>query len=303
MSASFGLPASASGLQTASPSYFSNNPSWGATAPAFQTQSPTLLGTAYLDNPEMQALQRQQHVQQLHQRRMQQQASGASETNTGAQNSFINAFMSLMMLLLSFITKAFQQGGQLSNQLGSGYPSSASSSSSASPFQLNSSTTGTANNARSQASASPVVSGQNSGPSQYDAMILEAVQQHGQGLVKPSLVKALIQQESNFDPNAKSSAGAGGLTQFLAGTAQGLGYSAADRFDPKKSIEMSVKYLVENLRRYNGDETKALAAYNAGPGNVDNGRWTGFSETRNYVQKITGNRQNFAGLDAALQSA
>ena len=75
-----------------------------------------------------------------------------------------------------------------------------------------------------------------------------------------------MRQESNFDPTAGSPAGARGLTQLMPGTAAGLGVT--DVTDPAQALEGGAKYLKQQLDAFGGDVTKALAAYNAGPGAV-----------------------------------
>ncbi len=121
--------------------------------------------------------------------------------------------------------------------------------------------------------------------SQLLNMINQVANKHG---VDERLVQALIKQESGFNPNAKSKAGALGLMQLMPSTAKALG--VADPLNPTQNVEGGVKYLKSMLNKYNGNVILALAAYNAGPNAVD--RYSGvppYKETQNYVKNILAN--------------
>ena len=102
-----------------------------------------------------------------------------------------------------------------------------------------------------------------------------------------ALLQALIWQESRFNPHAESPAGAYGLTQIMSGTAGDLGIKNTYRNDPYVQAEGGARYLAQQLNTFNGDVVLALAAYNAGPGNVQKHNGVPpFSETQHYVQII-----------------
>jgi soluble lytic murein transglycosylase-like protein len=119
----------------------------------------------------------------------------------------------------------------------------------------------------------------------YEDLILEHATRHD---VDPNLVRAVIQAESGFDPHARSPKGAMGLMQLMPETAAEYGVDNA--YDPAANIGAGVAYLKSLLVRYDGDESLALAAYNAGPGAVQKYGNTvpPYRETREYVARVRG---------------
>ncbi len=107
----------------------------------------------------------------------------------------------------------------------------------------------------------------------------------------PELVAAVVNTESKFQPTARSGAGAIGLMQLVPRTGRWLG--ARDLTNPAQNIMAGTKYLKYLTERFNGDQQKAIAAYNAGEGNVRRfGGVPPFRETRNYVQRVRSFQQD-----------
>jgi soluble lytic murein transglycosylase-like protein len=116
----------------------------------------------------------------------------------------------------------------------------------------------------------------------YDIIIKAASEKFS---MEPSLVKAVIKAESGFDHTAVSSKGAQGLMQLMPGTAEEL--EVDDPYNPEKNIFGGTKYLSKMMERYNNDVKLALAAYNAGPDNVD--KYKGvppFRETNTFIDRV-----------------
>lgn len=132
----------------------------------------------------------------------------------------------------------------------------------------------------SASSISPRYTGKYRG--EYLAMAREAARKHG---VPEDLFLRLVQQESNWDPNAESHKGALGLAQLMPATARRLG---VDPSVPKQNLEGGARYLSKQFRKF-GSWRLALAAYNAGPQAVRKyGGVPPYEETQNYVAKIWG---------------
>lgn len=107
--------------------------------------------------------------------------------------------------------------------------------------------------------------------------------------VDPALVAAVIEQESRFKVRARSHRGAQGLMQLMPRTGRWMG--ATNLYDPEENVDAGVKYLKYLEKRFDGNLTQIVAAYNAGEGNVMKygGKVPPFRETRTYVKKVMSN--------------
>jgi soluble lytic murein transglycosylase-like protein len=123
----------------------------------------------------------------------------------------------------------------------------------------------------------------------YRGEIATAAAKYG---LDPALLAGLVKQESNFNPHAQSKVGAKGLTQLMDQTARGLGVT--DAFDPGQSLDAGAKFLGGLLKQFHGNESLALAAYNAGPAAVKKyGGVPPYEETQRYVPKVLGYAEQF----------
>ena len=136
----------------------------------------------------------------------------------------------------------------------------------------------------------------------FDSIIRQAAQTHG---VSEGLIKAVMHTESGFNSNAKSPVGAQGLMQLMPATARR--FNVSNSYDPQQNIYGGAKYLSWLMKRFNGNTNLALAAYNAGEGNVDKyGGIPPFRETQDYVRRVTSRLNNLysggLGLSASNTS-
>jgi soluble lytic murein transglycosylase-like protein len=132
------------------------------------------------------------------------------------------------------------------------------------------------------AAASPASAVGNANSGDIIKMIQLAAKQHN---VDPKLAQAVAHAESDYSPDAVSSTGAVGVMQLMPETAQSLGVRNIS--DPRENIDGGVQYLKQLLTTFQGDVSKAVAAYNAGPAAVENYQGVPpYAETQNYVAKV-----------------
>jgi len=149
-------------------------------------------------------------------------------------------------------------------------------------------------------------------PAVYDNLVKDSAKQES---LSPLLLLSLMRQESYYDPDAGSSAGALGLTQVVPTTGKSIAknlsvenFSADDLYRPNVSIQFGANYLGEQLSEFDGDPYRALAAYNGGPGVVTRAATTSgndedlfvedleFDETRTYVKRVMENYARYRQL-------
>ncbi len=127
--------------------------------------------------------------------------------------------------------------------------------------------------------------------SEFDGHIQNAAKKYR---VDPEWVRAIIAAESAGNPHATSQKGAKGLMQLMDPTAKDLGVENA--YDPRENIFAGTRYFARLLRAYDGNVEKALAGYNAGPGNVRKyGGVPPFKETQKYIQRVQKYYNAFSG--------
>ncbi|MFZ5876178.1 MAG: lytic transglycosylase domain-containing protein [Nitrospirota bacterium] len=136
--------------------------------------------------------------------------------------------------------------------------------------------------------------------SRYYPMIDKTAREHQ---MDPALIRAVVKAESDYNPQAVSSAGALGLMQLMPGTAQDL--AVRNPFDPEENVRGGVQYLRYLLTRFNGDTALALAAYHAGEQRVE--RHNGvppIEATKTYVKRVLNYhkkyRQSMPDTEAAI---
>jgi len=131
----------------------------------------------------------------------------------------------------------------------------------------------------------------------YNHLIRSASFKYG---IEPSLIRAVITVESNWDSSAVSKKGAIGLMQIMPETASDM--NIVNPYDPGENIEAGTKYLRFMLDRFDGDLDLALAAYNAGPAKVErSGGVPDIAETRKYIKKVLSiHRNRHTGTNARI---
>lgn len=222
------------------------------------------------------------------------QALTATAGTPAGELAILQRMQQLQQLIES--SRQVASGGQISNTATTATTNSTYPQTSSADFAtaLQAATTADASGVVGAATTYPAVSsnsmqGSSSGESEYDPLIEQAAARNG---LDPAVLHGLIQQESGFDPSATSSAGAAGLTQLMPGTASSMG--VANPLNPAESIEGGARYLGQLMSQFGGNTEDALAAYNAGPGAVQQyGGVPPYAETQSYVTKVLGNAEAY----------
>jgi soluble lytic murein transglycosylase-like protein len=224
------------------------------------------------------------------------QALSAAAGVPAGEQAILQRVQQLQQLIES--SRQVASGAQASTAItSSSYPQS-SSTDFASALQAATSADGVAGTSTVAASSpglsydamqSAVPGASSSESSVYDPLIEQAAARNG---LDPAVLHGLIEQESGFDPSATSSAGASGLTQLMPGTASSMG--VADPLNPAESIEGGARYLGQLMTQFGGNTEDALAAYNAGPGAVQQyGGIPPYAETQSYVANVLANAEAY----------
>ena len=162
---------------------------------------------------------------------------------------------------------------------------------------MNSTTSAIRQNPSASECFSDILSEKSSISEYMDSIFQKASAQYD---VPANLLKAVAKAESNFNPKAISGSGAAGVMQLMPKTAEYLGVK--DIFDAEQNIMGGAKYLSELIKKYDGNTALALAAYNAGSGNVAKyGGIPPFNETKNYISKVMSYAKE--GMDTSYFSA
>lgn len=156
-----------------------------------------------------------------------------------------------------------------------------------------------ANKVLKDTTSTPISAEQTINNSELNSIVHEKAEIYN---IDPSIIKAVIETESNWNSRAISNKGAMGLMQLMPSTA--IDMNVSNPFDPEENIEGGTKYLKYLLEKFNGDLILALAAYNAGPKAVEKyGYVPPYTETKQYVKKVLDRYNGSTNLSNGNNSA